>query len=84
MKIVLNKERKVAQLCTNEGVPIELIGEYSYTNMINKEDKYRSEEDFEADINKFSEWLKDKDVKTANDFQHHIKNFPWDTLTATE
>jgi len=75
MKIVLDTKRKMAQLHTNEGVQIKCIGEYSYKNML-KEDKYGSEEDFEADIDLFNEYLKDKDdIQTIDEFQEHITNY---------
>jgi len=75
MKIILDKKRKMAQLHTNEDVQIKCIGEYSYKNML-KEDKYGSEEDFEAEIDEFNEFLKDKDdIQTIDEFQQHITNY---------
>ena len=75
MKIVLEKQTKMAQLCTNEGVQIECIGKYSYKNML-KGDKYGSEEDFQTDIDEFNEFLKDKDdIQDIDEFQPHITNY---------
>ena len=74
MKIILDKKRKMAQVHTNEGVQIKCIGEYSYKNML-KDDKYGSEEDFQAEIDEFNEYLKDKDdIQTIDEFQQHITN----------
>jgi len=75
MKIILDKKRKIAQLHTNEGVQIKCIGEYSYKNML-KGDKYESEEGFQVDIDKFNEFLKDKDdIQTIVEFEKHITNY---------
>jgi hypothetical protein len=74
MKIILDKEKKMAQLFTNEGVQIKCIGEYSYKNML-KKDKYGNEDDFQADIDEFNEYLKDKnDIQNIDEFQQHITN----------
>jgi hypothetical protein len=75
MKIVLDKKRKVGQVYTNEGAQIKCIGEYSYKNML-KEDKYGSEEELQADLDEFNEYLKDKDdIQTIDEFQGHITNY---------
>ena len=58
MKIVLNKQTKMAELTKRDGT---IISTYSYKNMITGGDKYASEADFEKDINEFNDYLADKD-----------------------
>lgn len=58
MKIILNKQTKMAELTKKDGT---IVSTYSYKNMIRGGDKYASEEDFEKDINEFNDYLADKD-----------------------
>jgi ATP-dependent phosphoenolpyruvate carboxykinase len=58
MKIILNKQTKMAELTKKDGT---IISTYSYKNMIKGGNKYASEEDFEKDINEFNDYLSDKD-----------------------
>ena len=58
MKIILNKQTKMAELTKKDGT---IISTYSYKNMIRGGDKYENEQDFEKDINEFNDYLADKD-----------------------